>query len=220
MRQVMSKNFSMPMSEAKPDSVMTHVAELQRHAVGDQRVVAVGDVRERPAVDECRLALERLHEVRLDRVLEEHRERARSVQLLGRDRLATVRLTDRDATEALAQVGEVAGHRDEAHDLARRRDVEAGLARVAVRAPAEAGDDVAERAVVHVEAAAPGDGERVDAELVAVEDVRVDQRREQVVRRRDRVQVAREVEVQVLHRHHLRVAATRCPALDPEHRAE
>ena len=52
------------------------VAELERDAVGDERVVAVRDVRERPAVDERRLALERLHEVRLDRLLEQHGHRA------------------------------------------------------------------------------------------------------------------------------------------------
>ena len=71
MRQVMSKNFSMPMSEAKPRLGHDVLAELQRDAIGDERVVAVRDVRERSAVDEGRLTLECLHEVRLDRVLED-----------------------------------------------------------------------------------------------------------------------------------------------------
>ena len=52
------------------------LAELEPDAVGDERVVAVRDVRERPAVDERRLTLERLHEVRLDRVLEDDGHRA------------------------------------------------------------------------------------------------------------------------------------------------
>ncbi len=47
------------------------VTELQRHEVGDERVVAVRDVRERAAVDERGLPLERLHEVRLEGVLEQ-----------------------------------------------------------------------------------------------------------------------------------------------------
>ena len=63
-------------------------------------------------------------------------------------------------------------------------------------------------------------GERVEPGRVAVMEMRVDQRREQVVRRRDRVQVAREVEVQVLHRDDLRVAAAGRAALDAEDRAE
>ena len=51
-------------------------------------------------------------------------------------------------------------------------------------------------------------------------DVVVDQRGEQVVRERDRGEVAGEVEVDVLHRHHLRVAAAGRAALHAEHRAE
>ena len=66
------------------------VAELHPDQVGDQRVVAVGDVRERAAVHEHRLALERLHEVRLDRVLEQHGHRAGGAEVLGGDRLAAV----------------------------------------------------------------------------------------------------------------------------------
>ncbi len=127
---------------------------------------------------------------------------------------------DGDASEPLAQVGEVARDCDEPHDLARGGDVEAGLARRAVRAAAEAGDDVAEVPVVHVHAPPPRDRERVEPRRVAVMEVRVDQRGEQVVRGRDRMQVAGEVEVQVLHRDDLCVAAARRAALHAEDRAE
>ena len=49
---------------------------------------------------------------------------------------------------------------------------------------AEADDDVAQRAVVHVDDAPPGDAPRIDAERVAVVDVVVEHRGQQVVRRR------------------------------------
>ena len=127
---------------------------------------------------------------------------------------------DRDRAEPLAQVEEVGGDGDDRHHLGRRGDVEPGLARVAVRLAAEPEDDVAQRAVVDVHAAAPTDGHRLDVERVAVEDVRLDHRGEQVVRRADRVDVAGEVEVHVLHRHDLRVAAAGRAALDAEDRAE
>ena len=61
---------------------------------------------------------------------------------------------------------------------------------------------------------------RVDVELVAVHHVRVEERREQVVGGRDRVHVAGEVEVQILHRHDLRVAGAGGAALDAEDGAE
>ena len=75
-------------------------------------------------------------------------------------------------------------------------------------------------AVVEVHDPAPRDRQRVDLELVAVHEVRVDHRREQVVGRADGVDVAREVEVQVLHRDQLRVAAAGRAALDAEDRAQ
>ena len=48
----------------------------------------------------------------------------------------------------------------------------------------------------------------------------VDQRREQIIRRTDGMQVAGEVEVDVLHRHDLRIAAAGCAALHAEAGAE
>ena len=74
--------------------------------------------------------------------------------------------------------------------------------------------------VVDVDAAPPRDRERVDAQLVAVKDVSLEHRGEQVVRCADGVDVPGEVEVDVLHRHDLRVAASGGAALDPEHGAE
>ena len=196
------------------------LAKLQPDPIGDERVVAVRDVRERSAVDEGRLTFERLHQVRLDRVLEDDGKSSCGLDVLGRDRLALVRLPDGDPAEPLAQVGEIAGHGDETHDLARSGDVEARLARRAVRPATEAGDDVPEVPVVHVHAAPPGDGERVEARCVPVMEMRVDQRREQVVRCRDRVEVSREVEVQVLHRDDLRITASSRASLHAEHRPE
>ena len=63
---------------------------------------------------------------------------------------------------------------------------------------AEPDGDPAQDAVLDVEAAAPGDRGRVDAELVSVDEMGVDRRREQVVGGGDRMQVAGEVEVDVL----------------------
>ena len=60
----------------------------------------------------------------------------------------------------------------------------------------------------------------VDAERVAPVDVVVDHRGEQVVGGGDRGEVAGEVEVDVLHRDDLRIAAAGRPALHPEARPE
>src|SRR5439155_9142037 len=61
---------------------------------------------------------------------------------------------------------------------------------------------------------------RVDLERVLVVEAVVEERRGEVVRGTDRMVVAGEMEVEVLHRDDLRVAAARGSALDPEDRAQ
>ena len=129
-------------------------------------------------------------------------------------------VADDDLAEALLEVGKVLGEAEDRHHLRGDRDVEAVLAREAVGDAAERADDLAQRAIVHVHHPAPGDPARVEAELVAPVEVVVDQRGEQVVGGADRVEIAGEVEVDVLHRHDLGVAAAGRPALHAEAGAE
>ena len=200
------------------------VAELERRARRDHRVAAVGDVGERAAVDQCRRALDRLHQVGLDRVLEQRRHRPGRLQRTRRDRPPIARVGDDDARQTLLEIGEIGGEAQARHHLGGDRDVEAALAHEAVRAgarrPAEPDRHRAQRSVVHVDDAAPDDAARVDGQRVAPVHVVVDQRREQVVRRGDGVEVAGEVEVDALHRHHLGAAAAGRTALGAEHRSE
>ena len=109
------------MSAPKPASVHDDVGRGERDPVGEDRVVAVGDVRERPAVDERRTALERLEEVRLDRVLEQDGHRAGDLQVLGGDRLAVARRREDHAAEPRAEVVEVRREGEDGHHLGGRR---------------------------------------------------------------------------------------------------
>ena len=171
-------------------------------------------------MDEGRVVLERLHQVGRQRVLEQHGHGAVRVQVAGRDRLLLAGVADHDIAQAVLQVLERGRQAENRHHFRGDDDVEAVLARIAVARTAERHHDVAQRAVVHVDHALPGDAAHVDAQLVAVMDVVVDQRRQQVVGERDGAEVAGEMQVDVLHRHHLRVAAAGGAALHAEHRAE
>jgi hypothetical protein len=95
-----------------------------------------------------------------------------------------------------------------------------GLAREAVGDAAEVDHDVSQRPVVHVHHPAPDDAAGIDFQLVAPVDVVVDHRREQIVSAGDGVEITGEMQVHFLHRHHLRHAAARCPALHAEIRPE
>ena len=192
------------------------VAELERGRRRDDRVAAVGDVGKGSAVDEGGRVLERLDEVRHDRVLEKRRHGTLGVQVMSGHGVAVEGVGDDHAAETGLEVGEVGGEAEHGHDLRGDGDVEAVLPRHAVGDAAHAVDDVPELTVVHVDAAAPDDASRVDAEGVALLDVVVEHRGEEVVRRADGVEVAREVEVDVLHGDDLCVSAAGRTSLDAE----
>ncbi len=177
------------------------------------------DVGERPAVHERRRVLEGLHQVGRERVAQQHGHRAVGLQVARGDRRLVAGVADHDVADAALEVGPRLGQAEDRHQLGRDDDVEAVLARVAVADPAQPDDQVAQRPVVEVHDPLPADAADVDAELVAVVDVVVDQRREQVVRGREGGEVAGEVQVDVVHRDDLGVAAAGRAALHPEHRS-
>ena len=178
------------------------------------------NVGKRAAVDEGRRAFERLHEVGGERVLEERRHRTDRLQVARGDRAVVIGIAHDDAGKPRLEIGNRGGKAEDRHDLGGHRDVEAVLARRAVDLAAEAVDDEAKLAVVHIDAALPGDAARVDAERIALLNMVVQHRGQQVVCRADGVKVAGEMQVDVLHRHDLGIAAAGGAALDAEDRAE
>ena len=91
---------------------------------------------------------------------------------------------------------------------------------MAVGLAAHAVHHVAQLAVVHVHHALPGDLAHVDAQLVALLDVVVQHGGQEVVGRADGVEVAGEVQVDVLHGNDLGVSAACSAALHAEHGAQ
>ena len=96
------------------------VRELEPDEIADERAVAVRDVRERPGVHEGRLALERLHEVRLDRVFQEDGHRPGDLEVLGGHRSAFEARRDGDRAQAVPEIVAVAGHGEHAPSPRRR----------------------------------------------------------------------------------------------------
>ncbi len=171
-------------------------------------------------MDEGWRALERLHQIGCERVLQQRRHRALGFQLAGANGFAVPRVTDHDAREPLLQILEIGGETEDRHHLGSHRDVESVLARETVGDAAQRRDDLAQRPVVHVHHAAPHHPARIEAERVAPIDVIVQHRGEEIVGRGNGMEVAREMEVDVLHRDDLRIPAACCAALHAERRTQ
>ena len=178
------------------------------------------DVRERAAMDEGGVVLQRLHQVGLHRLLEQHRHRPVRLDVPAQDRRPVAPVADDDVAQPPLQILQVRRQAQDRHHLRGHRDVEARLAREPVGHAAQRAHHLPQRPVVHVHHPPEHDPPDVDLLLVPPVDVVVEHRRQKVVRRGDRVEIPREMQVHVLHRHHLRAPAARGPALHPEARAQ
>ena len=151
------------------------VGQLQGGTGGDDRVAAVRNIGEGPAMDKGRCAFQRLHQVWRQRVLEQRGHRAVGFQVTRRHVLAGGGLADDDVAEPAFQVGERARQADDRHHLGGDNDVETVLAREAVGRAAQTHRDVTQGAVVHVHDTSPADAARIQRQRIAMVDMVVDQ---------------------------------------------
>ena len=176
------------------------LAERHRHPGRQDRVAAVGDVCERPAVDEGGRPFLRLDEVRQQGVFQDRGERPRHAHLARQDGLTVGRVADEDPVEACPEVARGVGEAEDRHDLARGGDIETRLARnPAHPRPAEPDYELPECPVVHVERPPPEHPARVERGVAEVETV-VDRGGQEVVRGGDGVEVAGELQVDLVRR--------------------
>ena len=180
----------------------------------------MSDVGKRTAVDESRRVLGRLHEVGQKRVFQQDRDGAGDAQVVYRKRFIVVGVAQEDIPDAALEVVEVRGEAEDGHDFRSGSDVEARLGRYAIDGTAQAGDDVAQATVVYVQDTLPLDFLQTETSMAILIKMVVEQCRNHVVRRGNGVEIAREVEVDVLHRQDLCVSASRSTALHTETRAE
>ena len=185
-------------------------------AVGDDRGASGGDVAEGAGVDQDGGALAGAQEIGLEGVAQDGTHGPGRLEVLGADPLAAAASADDDAPQARAQVGQVRGQRHDDHELTGRGDVEGGLPGDSIDLGPQAGDDMAQGAVVDVQHPGPGDGALVNVELIAVVQVVVDHRRQEVVGGGDGVEVAGQVQVHPLCRQDAGATGSSGSALDAE----
>jgi hypothetical protein len=180
----------------------------------------VRDIGKGSAVNEGRAVLERLHQIGRDRIAQQRRHGPGGLQVASGDRPALQRGGHHNAREPCLQVAHAGGQAQDRHDLGGDHDVKAVLARIPVAWAPQPHHNLAQGPIVHVDDPLPADTPSINAQGVAVVNVVVDQRRQQVVRQRDGLKVAREVQVDVFHRHHLRPSATGGATLHAKDRAQ
>ena len=192
------------------------IAVGQGHLGRQHGVAAVGDVGERAAVDEGRGIFGGLHQVGKQGVLQQDSDGACDAHVVHRERLAVISVAQQDIADAALQIVDVGGQAEDRHNFRGGRDVESRFGRNAVGRTSQPRYDVTKAAIVHVEHPLPLDLFQPLATVPVLVDVVVEQGGNHVVGRCHGVEVAREMQVDVFHRQHLRIAAAGCAALHAE----
>ena len=132
------------------------------------------------------------------------------------NRFVIVGIGNNDFIDALFHVFQVGCQAEDGHHFRGHGDVEAAFAGNAVRFAAKTEHDAAQRPFVQVHDPPPGNAPGIDVQLIAVVDVVVDDRRQEIVGGGDGMNVTGKMQVDVFHRHDLGIAAACRSALDAE----
>ncbi len=127
------------------------IRRFERQPGRTDGVAAVRNVGKRPAVDQAGRFFQRLHEVRLNRILQQHGHRPVGMEHLRRHRFAVRRIGGNDPPQPLFEILQVGRQTENRHDLAGDGDHEAVRPRNAVLGAAQADRHRAKRPVVHIE---------------------------------------------------------------------
>ena len=158
---------------------------VSRSESGERRVdavTAVRDVRKGAAVHKRGSFFEGLHEVRLQSIFEQCRDRAGASEFSECNDFPVVIFSDDDIRNALFQFRNRSGETDDRHDFARDGNAKAVFARYSVHSAAESDDDVAQFAVVEIDAPLPRNRAGIYPQFIAVVNVIVYESRNQIIR--------------------------------------
>ena len=178
------------------------------------------DVGKWTAVHQSRGVFQSLYQVWFDGVFKQNCHRAVYLEVFGVDRFVVIGVSDQNVAQTLLEVLHIRCKAQDCHNLAGNGNLEAVLTRDTVCFSAQSDVDKAQCAVVHVHAAFEENAALVDIQLVALLHMVVQDGAQQVVCRADGVKVAGEMQVDVLHRHDLCIAAAGSAALDAEYRTQ
>ena len=209
-----------PQVRAEPGLCHSIVTQLQRRPGGHDRVAPMGDVGKGTPVDQGRRSLQRLHQIGLDRILEQRRHGPRRLQVVGGDGLVLIGVAHHHPSQARFQICYGGGQAEHGHDFRGHGNVKSILPRHPLGPSAQAVHNVAQLPVVHVHTAFPGDLFHINPQGVALLNMVVQHGGQQIVGRANGVKVPGKMQVDVLHGHHLSIAAAGSPALESEHRSQ
>ena len=208
--------------EITAESRLRHriIRKTQSGIRGAHGVAAVGNIGKGTAVNDCRRTFQRLYQIGTERFFQQHGHRPLSFQIPCLDFPFVISLCNGNISKAFFQILKTGRQTEYRHHFRSHSDTEMVFPDNTVGLSAHTDHHMAQRPIVHIQTALERNGARVNAQIVSLLQVIVDQRAKQIVCAGDRMKIAGKMQVDLFHRDDLGVAAARCAALHTEDRSE
>ena len=158
-------------------------------------------------------AFNRLHQIGRESIAQQRGHGAIGLQISCGDLPPITRLPHHHAAQPLLQIRQITREAEHRHDFGSNGDVKPIFARETIGNTAQGRIDAAQRAIIHVNRAAPGNAARIQAKFIAPIDVVIQHRRQQIIGAGDGVEIPGEMQIDIFHRQHLRITAAGRPTL-------
>ena len=180
----------------------------------------MSDICEGSSVYKCRRVLQGLHQIRLQRVLQQRCRRSLCPDVRHSNRCSVICIPQNNPGKFILQIFYIMGETKNRHDLAGHRNLESVFPRNSAGLSAHSVQNMAELTVIHIHSTFPCDSPGINVQRISLLNVVVQHGSDQIVRSADGVHVSGKVQIDILHRDHLGVASARRSAFDAEHGAQ
>ena len=196
------------------------IGKLERHERRNHAVVAMRNIRERTRVNKYRLALQRLHEIGLDGIFQQHRHRADNLQVFGGDQLFLRGNRGGYLGKFVFHRMDGLAKREHRHDLTGSSDVKSGFVLGKITNFRKPQGCLTQLPVADIHGAAPKDFIFIDLQRIPVMNAVIQHRGQQIVSDSDGVDVAGKVQIDIFQRNDLRIPGAGRAPFGSEDRAQ
>ena len=162
------------------------------------------------------ILLQGLYNIGLHRVFQKHRHGTDRMKIFRSNRFSFLVIRYDDSGKTGFQIRKVLTEAENGHNLRRHGDDEVVFSYYSVLCSAKTDNDVSKRSVIHIEAALPLDSLQINVQCISLLNMIIEHCGKQIVCRSNRMEISREMKIQILHRNHLGISSSGCTALDSE----
>ena len=129
----------------------------------------------------CRIVFQRLHQIRLHRLLQQHSHCTIGLNIAAEYRTTVTAIGHNDITQTAFQISQIISKAQNSHDFGSHGNIKTSFTRETVSNTAKATINLAQRPIIHIKNTAESHTADIDVLLISPVDVIINQRGQQVM---------------------------------------